>query len=162
MSVICGQRGGLMSTELPSLIFTAGYSVWYQQALETRPVHTARYPRESDGVTDQSEEPDYTFSAAIQTHSSSTERTRRGGRPRSSIHSSTRSLIALRRLDLPSAPTSLRGGARLHHEQSVGRRLRPWTTVARAHRREGGSWEGRSAWREKKSAVCQCYSPVWL
>lgn len=39
-------------------------------------------------------------------------------------------------------------------------RRRPRTTVARAYRREGGSWEGRSAWREKRARLSVLFPDV--
>lgn len=125
-----GQRG-----KVSMLILTAHYSVWYQQGLQTRPV-----PIEGEwGCTILScHQNTQTLHGEEQT-----------GREPASIHSSSNR--ADRRLDLPRAPSSLRGGARLHHELRSSAAAN--NSCTRTQVRDG-SWEGRWVWKENQP-VCQ-------
>lgn len=76
------------------------------------------------------------------------ERRRRGGRLRSSPHSS---VTVLRRLDLPRAPTILRGGARLYNTSLA--RSAAENSRTRMPVRGGRQLEGRSEKRARLSVL---------
>lgn len=92
---------------------------------------------ESDGAVEQPEQRHYASSAAIRAHGSRSERTIRGGRPRSSSHSSLGPLI-IPRPDLPRAPSSLRYSASLFRSAVTAANHSRTRTPVR-----GGCWENR-------------------